>query len=78
MKEHKNDKARIKVLREYVLFERAINFCLAEAEANLKARDLKDILKDYINEFAEERDVRIIRERIENSGHGQLIKAFYD
>ena len=35
LKKHKNDKARIKVLREQQLFERAMNFCLVEAEANL-------------------------------------------
>ena len=42
--QHRNHRARIKVLKEMPLFERAMNFRLIEAEANLKARDLKDVL----------------------------------
>ena len=48
LKTNNNDKARLKVLREHALFERAINFCLTEAEANLKSRNLIDILKDFV------------------------------
>ena len=48
LKTNGNDKARWKILREHALFERAMNFCLTEAEANLKSRNLIDILKDFV------------------------------
>ena len=68
--QHKNDKARIKVLKEQPLFERAMNFRLLEAEANLKERDLKDVLTDYVRENGEVRAIHIVRKRIDKSGHG--------
>ena len=54
---HKNDTARIKVMRERALFETAINFCLVEAEANLKKRDLREILKDFVKENNDSRKI---------------------
>lgn len=64
LKEHKNDGARIKVMREYALFDRCMNYCLVDAETNLKARELKNILKDYVKEYPAERNILSIRERI--------------
>jgi hypothetical protein len=57
LKMHKNDTARIKVMRERALFETAINFCLVEAEANLKKRDLREILKDFVKENNDSRKI---------------------
>jgi hypothetical protein len=77
LKKHKNDKARIKVLREQQLFERAMNFCLVEAEANLKHRSLQDILRDYVKEQIDGEEIRAVKKRINNSGHAPMIRALY-
>ena len=78
LKTNNNDKARLKILREHTLFERAINFCLTEAEANLKSRNLIDILKDFVKENPIGYEFRAIKRRIDNSGHKNLITAFYE
>ena len=77
LKDHKNDRARLKVMREYALFERDFNFFLAEAEANLQSKELKEILFDFIKDYPDEYDMESVIARIEDSGHAPLIKAFY-
>ena len=50
LKTHKNDSARMRVLRDHHLFERAMGYCLIENEKNLKSRDLKELLREFIND----------------------------
>ena len=44
LKLHACNDARVKLLEKYSLFERAMNYCLVDAERNLAHRDMKEIL----------------------------------
>ena len=77
LNEHKNDKARLKVMREYALYERDLNFFIAEAEANLQSKDLIEILCDFVKDMVDHMDFETAITRINKSGHAPLIKAFY-
>ena len=44
LKLHACNEARVKLLEKYSLFERAMNYCLVEAERNLAHRNMREIL----------------------------------
>ena len=77
MKNNFRDKAYYKVSRNPNLFEREINECLAELEENLEHREIIKILTEYVNENDLDLTSTQNKNLIENSGHGELIKKFY-
>ena len=48
--ESNNKKARIILMNHKKLFELAMNFCLSRNEANIKKRELSEVLKEFIDE----------------------------
>ena len=50
LRTHAVHKARLKVLKEQNLFERALAFCLIQADKNLVHKKLDDILNNFLKE----------------------------
>ena len=77
LKENACDDARFKVLEKYILFERAMNFCLVKAEKSLIHQDLKNILADFVKEDTEERSLSQVRKKIRTSGHAFIAEEIF-
>ena len=61
LKDQECNDSRFKVLEKYILFERAMNYCLVKAEKNLVHRDLREILKEFVREDLYNRNIGDIK-----------------
>ena len=61
LKDQECNDSRFKVLEKYILFERAMNYCLVKAEKNLLHRDLREILKEFVREDLYNRNIGDIK-----------------
>ena len=55
-----------------------MNYCILEAEKTLVHSDLRSIITDYIQSDLVRRNIFDVRDRIELSGHRDVIRTLFE